>query len=98
MAAVAVPIVVYGAAMTLIYSAMTRSGDRFHVLLAALTVVVIALALVLAASGVAMSVSLLVLAFAPAVTVVGYETVGHRHMHVAIERSLSEATTSTAAP
>ena len=77
---------------------MTRSGDRFHLLLAALTVVVIAVALALAASGVAMAVSLLVLAFAPAVTVVGYETVGHRHMHEAIGRSISEVPSSTAAP
>lgn len=96
--AVAVPIAVYGAAMTVIYSAMTRSTDRFHLLLAGLTAAVIALALGLATAGVGMSVCLLVLAFAPAVTVVGYETVGHRHMHVAIERSISEAATTGAAP
>jgi hypothetical protein len=97
-AAVAVPITIYGAAMTGISSAMTRSADRFHLLLAGLTVAVIALSLGLASAGVAMSVCLLVLAFAPAVTVVGYETVGHRHMRVAIERSLSRASEPTAAP
>jgi low temperature requirement protein LtrA len=97
-AAVAGPIAVYGAAMTVIYSLMTRSTDRFHLLLAALTIGVIALALGLAASGVAMSVSLVVLAFAPAVTVVGYETIGHRHVHEAIERSINQPGGSSVAP
>jgi hypothetical protein len=32
------------------------------------------------------AVSLLVLALAPAVTVVGYETLGHRHMSDALQR------------
>ena len=40
----------------------------------------------LAAAGVSMPVCLIVLTFAPAVTVVGYETIGHRHMAEAIER------------
>ena len=33
-----------------------------------------------------MAVCLVVLTLAPAVTVVGYETIGHRHMADAIER------------
>ena len=41
---------------------------------------------VLAAAGVSVAVCLLVLALAPAVTVVGYETLGHRHMAEALER------------
>jgi hypothetical protein len=40
----------------------------------------------LAATGVSMPVCLVVLTFAPAVTIVGYETIGHRHMADAIER------------
>lgn len=87
-AAVAAPIAVYGAAMTTLYSLLTRSTDRFHLLLAALTVAVMGASLLLAAAGVAMSVCLVVLAFAPVVTVVGYETIGHRHMAVAIARAL----------
>ena len=38
------------------------------------------LAVVCAGLGVSMSWCLVVLMFAPAVTVVGYETVGHRHL------------------
>jgi hypothetical protein len=50
------------------------------------TFAVLALAVVLAASGVGMAVCLVVLTLAPAVTVVGYETLGHRHMADALER------------
>jgi hypothetical protein len=44
------------------------------------------LSVVLAASGADMTTCLLVLMFAPIVTVVGYETLGHRHMAEAVER------------
>jgi hypothetical protein len=47
---------------------------------------VLALAVVLAAAGVSVPVSLLVVMLAPAVTVVGYETLGHRHMSDAMQR------------
>ena len=44
------------------------------------------LAVALAAAGVSMAICLIVLTCAPAVTVVGYETVGHRHVADALER------------
>ena len=44
------------------------------------------LSVVLAAAGVSVAACLLVLALAPVVTVVGYETLGHRHMADALER------------
>jgi hypothetical protein len=47
---------------------------------------VLALATFLASAGVGMPVCLIVVMFAPLVTVVGYETIGHRHMEVALER------------
>ena len=94
-ATVAVPIAVFGAAMTTIYSLMTRNTDRFHALLAVLTGAVIALSLGLAAAGVTMSVCLVVLAFAPVVTVVGYETIGHRHMHEHVEKVLATPSAAT---
>jgi len=46
----------------------------------------IVLSVALAATGVSMAVCLIVLMLAPIVTVVGYETVGHRHMAQAMER------------
>ena len=44
------------------------------------------LAVVLAAAGASVTVCLLVLMLAPVVTVVGYETLGHRHVAEALER------------
>ena len=43
----------------------------------------------MAAAGVTMAVCLLVVMLAPAVVVVGYEMVGHRHAEVAIGQALS---------
>ena len=40
---------------------------------------VVALAVIAALAGVDMAVCLIILTLAPAVTVVGYETLGHRH-------------------
>ncbi len=62
-----------------LYAALTRTLDPFHLLLVALSAVVVAAALALSAAGVSLTVTLLVLALTPWVTVVGYETVGHRH-------------------
>ena len=76
---VALPLSIYLLGLYLLYAALTRTVDPFHLLLVALTVVVVAGALALSATGVSLTVTLLVLALAPWVTVVGYETVGHRH-------------------
>ena len=47
---------------------------------------VLVLAVVLAASGMWMAVCLVVLMLAPLVTVVGYETLGHRHLEAILKR------------
>ena len=79
MLAVAVPVAVYAACLYLLYAQITRTLDPFHVLLIAGTAVLLVLPVVLAAAGVDMVWCLAVLALSPWVTVVGYETVGHRH-------------------
>lgn len=91
---IAVPVAVYGAVTTSLYTLLTRTIDRFHVLLAAATAAVMVAAIAMAASGVAMSVCLVVLSLAPLVTVIGYETVGHRHVADTIERIEAEASTT----
>jgi hypothetical protein len=53
------------------------------------------LAVVLAAVGAAMAVCLVVLMLAPLVTVIGYETVGHRHMDIAVQRTLTQEAMGT---
>jgi low temperature requirement protein LtrA len=76
---VAVPVAIFlGLDYALQYH-LVRRFDLFHVLLLAGTSAVVAAAIVAAASGVSMPVCLVILMFAPAVTVVGYETRGYRH-------------------
>jgi low temperature requirement protein LtrA len=76
---VAIPLAVYLLGMYLLYAQITRTLDPFHLVLVAGTVVVLVGAVLLSAAGLGLSWSILVLALAPLVTVVGYETVGHRH-------------------
>jgi low temperature requirement protein LtrA len=83
---VAIPFAIYAAVFYALYSSLMRTHDPFHLGLIAGTTAILVLAVVLAAAGVSMAVCLIVLTFAPAVTVVGYETLGHRHMADALER------------
>jgi low temperature requirement protein LtrA len=83
---VAIPVAIYVGVLFTLYSILMRTRDPFHIALLGGTAAVLVLSIVLAASGVNMSVCLVVLALAPAVTVVGYEALGHRHVADALER------------
>jgi low temperature requirement protein LtrA len=76
---VAVPLAIYVASIFGVYSQITRSFDPFHLLLLGLSAAVVAAAVVMATAGAPMVWCLAVLAATPWVTVVGYETIGHRH-------------------
>lgn len=77
--ALAVPVGVYLLTVYLLHTLLLSAADRFHLLLVSLTLAVLAVAVLLSAAGAAIAVCLLVLMLAPFVTVIGYETVGHRH-------------------
>jgi low temperature requirement protein LtrA len=83
---VAIPVAIYFALFYALYSILMRERDPFHVGLLAGTAAVLVLSVVLAAAGTSMTICLLVLMLAPIVTVVGYETLGHRHIAAALER------------
>jgi low temperature requirement protein LtrA len=83
---VAIPVAVYVGVLYALYSILMRTRDPFHIALLAGAAVVVVVSILLAAAGVSMSVCLVVLALAPAVTVVGYEALGHRHVADALER------------
>jgi low temperature requirement protein LtrA len=83
---VAIPFAIYVAVFYALYWVLMRCRDLLHLGLIAGTSAVLGLSVVLAAAGVDMPVCLVVLALAPAVTVVGYETIGHRHIAEALER------------
>ena len=82
----AVPYAIYTAALFALYAAFTRHRDPFHLALLAGAMAVLVLSVALAAVGVGVASCLLVLMFAPVVIVVGYETVGHRHLAEALEQ------------
>jgi low temperature requirement protein LtrA len=83
---VAIPFAIYVAVFYALYSVLMRTHDAFHIGLIAGTTGLVVLSVVLAAAGVSVSACLVVLALAPAVTVVGYEILGHRHVADALER------------
>jgi len=76
---VTLPLAVYVACLYLVYARISQSIDPFHIVLVAGSVLLMAGAVGLARIGVDMVWCLAVLALVPWVTVVGYETVGHRH-------------------
>jgi low temperature requirement protein LtrA len=85
-ASTTIPVAIYIVALYAIYAAFTRHADPFHLSLLAGTAVVLILSVALAALGAAVGVCLTVLMFAPVVTVLGYETLGHRHVEEALAR------------
>jgi low temperature requirement protein LtrA len=90
---VAVPLFVYLAAIYALHTYMMQEGDRFHVWLIALTLVVMAASIAATAAGLSLSLALILLMFAPVVTVVGYEALGHRHQAEALQRDAEKSGT-----
>jgi low temperature requirement protein LtrA len=88
---VAIPLALYTAAVFAVYSAVMRETDRFHVALLAGSALIVGASIALAAAGAGVAICLLVLMLAPAVTVVGFELVGHRHLAGALARLKADA-------
>lgn len=76
--AVAVPVGVYLVLICALYVLLVGRFDLFHAGLLTAAGLVLAGAVMMAGAGVDMAVCLLVVTLAPAVTVLGYELVGHR--------------------
>ena len=88
--AVAVPVLVFTIVWFGIYTWLLRTFDPFHIGLFLGTVALLVLAVVLALAGASIGVCLVVITLAPAVIVVGWETLGHRHQAETIARLLAE--------
>ncbi|WP_152617896.1 low temperature requirement protein A [Phaeacidiphilus oryzae] len=84
--ALALPVGLYLLAVYTLHALLLSATDRFHLLLLAATLAVLVAAVLLSAAGVAVAVCLIVVMAAPLVTVLGYETVGHRHQREMLER------------
>lgn len=85
-ASLAVPVGGYVLLLFVLYIALMGSAERLHLGLLTGTLIVLATSLALAAAGAPMGWCLMVLMVAPWVTVVGYETVGHRYQAVHLTR------------
>jgi hypothetical protein len=86
---VAVPVVVALVAYFAIYAYLVHAFDPFHMLLLAGAVATLTAAVLLAVAGASLGTCLVVAMLAPVVIVVGYETVGHRHMSAVMARVLA---------
>jgi low temperature requirement protein LtrA len=84
--ATVIPVTIYVLALYGLYASFTRHLDPFHLSLLAASTAVLVLSVGLAALGVSIAVCLLVVMFTPIVTVLGYETLGHRHVQEALAR------------
>jgi low temperature requirement protein LtrA len=86
---VAVPVAVFVLAVFALYTYLVRAVDPFHIALLAGTAALLVLPVMLATLGAPMAVCLVVLMLAPVVPVIGYETIGYRHMAIAVQRTLA---------
>jgi hypothetical protein len=77
---VVAPVAIFTGMLYLMYAVSMRAADPFHVILLAGTAAVLLAAVVLADNGLSLAWSQVVVALAPAVTIVGYETIGYRHL------------------
>ncbi|QRM31575.1 low temperature requirement protein A [Microvirga sp. VF16] len=87
---VAIPVGVFLGSIYALYTYLVGRFDPFHVWLLVGTAAVATLAVIVAFAGVDMAICLVILMFAPAVTVLGYEILGHRHEAEALAKE-SEA-------
>ncbi len=76
---VAVPVLVFIGSTYALYAYLVGTFDRFSILLLSATLVVVASAIAAAGLGLSMPLCLIILMLAPVVTIIGYETRGHKH-------------------
>src|SRR5262249_31631789 len=81
---VAIPVSVFLLSVYGLYYYMLRQFDVLHIWLVLGSAAVVAVAIAAALFNIDMAVCLIVLMFAPMVTVIGYETAGHRHQAAAL--------------
>ena len=86
--ALAIPVGIYLLGIYWLYAVLYKERHWFHTLLQGLTGIVLIAAPLLALAGVAVPVCLLVVTAAPAVSVIGYEAYGYRHVAAALKRAV----------
>jgi low temperature requirement protein LtrA len=84
---IAIPVLVYETFLFGIYALTVMQFDPFHIWLYVGSVAFLAASVIAVLAGASLGVALLLIACAPAVVVVGYETVGWRHGAEILERA-----------
>jgi low temperature requirement protein LtrA len=85
--AVAIPVLAFELSLFVLYGVLVMQFDPLHLWLFLGSAAVLALAVLAVGLGASLGWALVIIACAPAVIVVGYETVGHRHEAAALERA-----------
>jgi low temperature requirement protein LtrA len=95
---VAIPVLIFCVTYFVLYSILFRAVDAFHLWLALGMIAFLVLGVVLAAIGVPLGWCLLVVTLSPFVIVVGYETMGYRHVSADVEREAADLGRSELTP
>ncbi|MDB5523457.1 MAG: hypothetical protein JWM58_1220 [Rhizobium sp.] len=88
---VAVPVSVYLLSIYAVHTYLVGRRDPLHLYLLGGTAIVVLLSVAAAMAGVSMTLCLIILMFAPVVTVVGYEWLGHKHTADLIAEDIRQA-------
>jgi low temperature requirement protein LtrA len=90
---VVIPVLIFAIVVYGLYAGMLRTIEPMHLWLLSGSIALLVLAVVLAASGAPLGLSLLVVTAAPTVSIIGFETIGHRHHERVLARVLDEEIT-----
>ena len=83
---VVIPVAIFTTALFTLNSLLLRQFDPFHLLL--FVGAILALAASVVAAGASIGVGIVIGACSPLVVIVGYETVGHRHLAAVLKEAL----------
>jgi len=84
---VVIPVGIFLVSLYATYSYLIAEFDRVHIWLLSCTTVVVAAAIAASMFGVPMPLCLIIIVFAPAVTIISYEVIGHQHQSEALARN-----------
>jgi low temperature requirement protein LtrA len=85
---VVVPVAIFTTALFTVYTVLLRQFDPFHVLLYVVSMLTLAASAIAVAAGATIGLGIVIAAASPLITIVGYETIGHRHQSAALEQAL----------
>jgi low temperature requirement protein LtrA len=88
--AIGLPLAAWVLLFFFLASRILATSERFHLVLCMATLVTVGVAVALGFTNAPLGLSLIVLALAPWISVIGYETLGHRHLDEAMQRVTSQ--------